>query len=83
MNILFLSDLHNEFGVFKPPETKADIVVLTGDIGVGSKGAIWALDIFKNIPIIYIAGNHEYYGKILSKVNNELSEISKKNKKNI
>ena len=79
MKILFLSDLHNEFAVFDPQKIDADLVVTTGDIGVGTKGAHWAIETFKNIPIIYIAGNHEYYGNILSELNNELLEISKTN----
>jgi len=79
MKIRILSDLHNEFSVFEPTQIKADMVVMTGDIDLDSKGAYWALEKFKNIPIIYIAGNHEYYGKRLPEVNNELLEISRTN----
>ena len=79
MKNLFLSDLHNEFAVFEPPKIKADIIVLTGDIDLGSRGAFWSMEKFGNIPIIYISGNHEYYGHKLPEVNAELSKISKSN----
>jgi len=35
MKLHILNDLHNEFEDFEPPATDADVVVLTGDIGVG------------------------------------------------
>jgi len=79
MKLQILSDLHNEFSSFEPPKLKVDGVVLTGDIDLGTKGAYWALEKFQNIPIIYIAGNHEYYGNELPGINNELIEISRTN----
>lgn len=79
MKILFLSDLHNEFSIFESPTTKADVVVLTGDIDICSKGAVWALETFESIPIIYILGNHEYYGHKLPKVNDDLLKLSNAN----
>ena len=36
MNIHILNDLHLEFEDFTPPGTDADVVVLAGDIGVGT-----------------------------------------------
>ena len=38
MKILILSDLHNEFTIFKPVKTEADVIVLAGDIDNGDKG---------------------------------------------
>ncbi len=61
MKIHVLSDLHLEFQDFTPPETDADVVVLAGDIHVKAKGVPWALKHF-NKPVIYVPGNHEYYG---------------------
>ncbi|MEZ8579306.1 metallophosphoesterase [Vibrio splendidus] len=60
MKILHLSDLHLEFGPMDVPTTDADIVVLSGDIHAGSRGIDWASE-FK-IPVIYVLGNHEFYG---------------------
>lgn len=59
MLIQFFSDIHLEFGPFDPPQTGADVVVAAGDIDVGS-GAVEWLAGFKQ-PVIYIAGNHEFW----------------------
>lgn len=59
MKILHLSDLHLEFGEVEPPETDADVVVLSGDIHIGSKGIDWASRFNRNVVIIL--GNHEAY----------------------
>ncbi len=74
MKILLLSDIHNEFGVLtdEPIQTDADVVVLAGDIDNGNHGANWARKVFSK-PIIYVAGNHEYYNRItMSAVTNGL-----------
>jgi predicted phosphodiesterase len=57
-----LSDLHLEFSTFEPIETDADVVVLAGDIGKKSSGIIWARGAFPDKEIIYVPGNHEFYG---------------------
>ena len=62
MKLHVLSDLHTEFADFSPPETGADIVILAGDIGVGLGGIEWAVRRFPRAPVIYVPGNHEYYG---------------------
>jgi predicted phosphodiesterase len=65
MKLHILSDLHLEFG--KWPRRvdinaiDADVTVLAGDIGVGLMGIEWALTIQR--PVIYVAGNHEFYGQ--------------------
>ena len=55
-----LSDLHLEF-VSYSPSVDADIILLAGDIHVGTKGLAWAREFFPNSEIIYVAGNHEFY----------------------
>jgi len=64
MKYLIYSDLHLEFGAFKPPaDLNYDAVILAGDIGQGTDGMEWALSTFRlHIPIFYVAGNHEFYG---------------------
>jgi Icc-related predicted phosphoesterase len=62
MKLHVLSDLHTEFADFSPPETDADVVILAGDIGVGLGGIDWAVRWFPRAPVIYVPGNHEYYG---------------------
>lgn len=60
MRINYFSDVHLEFGEQSLPETDADIVVAAGDIGIFKQGVEWLKSIDK--PIIYVAGNHEFYG---------------------
>ena len=57
-----LSDLHLEFSTFEPPATDADVIILAGDIGKGNKGVCWARQTFPDKPILYVPGNHEFYG---------------------
>lgn len=57
-----LSDLHLEFSTFEPPATDADVIVLAGDIGKDIKGVFWARKTFPDKPILYVPGNHEFYG---------------------
>ena len=63
MKILLLSDLHLEFAdldISPPPD--ADVLVLAGDIANGDWGIQWAREWFPDGPIVYVAGNHEFYG---------------------
>ena len=62
MKIHVLSDLHLEFADFSPALNVADVIVLAGDISLRSEGITWARKSFPNQEIIYVAGNHEFYG---------------------
>ena len=62
MRLQIFSDLHLEFADFRPPETEADAVVLAGDIAPGCDGLPWAAAHFAGKPVIFVAGNHEFYG---------------------
>lgn len=82
MKLLVLSDLHNEFAEWEPPRdavAQADIVVLAGDIHTGTAGISWALRHFSEKQIIYIAGNHEFYGghwdKTLEELHRKAAEV--------
>ena len=72
MRLLILSDLHTEFAPFDPPEVAADLVVLAGDIGVGLKGLEFARETFGDLPIVYVAGNHEFYRHAYPRLIDEL-----------
>jgi predicted phosphodiesterase len=61
MKLHILSDIHIEFAPFQIPETDADVIITAGDIGVGLEGVLWAKEQYKNKPVIYVPGNHEYY----------------------
>lgn len=60
LRIAVLSDLHNEHAMFSPADVDADVVILAGDIDLGTKGIEWAHETFP-CPVIYVAGNHEFY----------------------
>jgi len=62
MRIHVLSDLHIEIGSYLPHEVECDVVVLAGDIGNHTSGIEWARRVWPDQQIIYVPGNHEYYG---------------------
>ena len=62
MKIRVLSDLHLEFQDWTPPPVPADLVVLAGDIHTGVEGLPWARRHFSDAHLIYVPGNHEFYG---------------------
>ena len=76
MKLHILSDLHNEFELFEPPQTEADVVILAGDIHVAKKGINWALNSFPEKPILYVLGNHEYYGRAYPKHIDDLKQLA-------
>jgi predicted phosphodiesterase len=68
MRLQVLSDLHMEAGDYTPEQTDADVVILAGDINVGCGGIQWAKEHFPDQPVIYVMGNHEFYGGSISGV---------------
>lgn len=77
MKIHILSDLHIEFEPFVLPESAADIILLAGDTSVGTRGVEWALKKNFHKPVIYVAGNHEFYRNAYPKLLNDLAEETK------
>jgi len=75
MRLLVLSDLHLEVWPISPLSTEADLVILAGDIGNGAAGIEWAKQTF-NVPVLYVAGNHEYYDGEFSVVQEALREAA-------
>ncbi len=79
MRLLIASDLHHELWrehapMFDPSVSKPDAVVLAGDIDTGAKAVAWAVSAFSNVPVMYVQGNHEAYGKILEEVPRDIQE---------
>lgn len=74
MRIQLMSDLHTEFWRITKEQLKEkllnllepdiDVLVLAGDISTGRTNVLTVLDIFApHVPhIVYVPGNHEYYG---------------------
>ncbi len=52
MKLHILNDLHIEFEDFEPPVTDADVVVLAGDICVGTEGLQWTEARFRDGPVV-------------------------------
>jgi len=79
MKIQLASDIHLE--CFKQKEdwpqipiADADIIILAGDIGEGLTGMEYAIEQSERLKkdIIYVAGNHEYYGHDYFELKNQL-----------
>lgn len=82
MKILVLSDLHLEFVAFEPDQDAvraADVVVLAGDIHMGVDGILWACKTFVDKPVVYVAGNHEFYGGDWDETLDQMRETAKVN----
>jgi predicted phosphodiesterase len=62
MRLHVLSDLHLERGDLGLDRPDADVVVLAGDIDNGTRGIEWARRWAADRPVLYVAGNHEFYG---------------------
>jgi len=70
MKIHLISDVHNEMDVVSTPMPgDTDVVILAGDIHSGINGVEWAQNNYgTDVPIVYVAGNHEFYHNDLSVV---------------
>lgn len=68
MRLRIYSDVHLERTPFSPSSSDADLVVLAGDIANGAAGIEWAREAF-GVPVLYLAGNHEYYEGEFESVN--------------
>lgn len=69
-----MSDIHAEFAPFDPPEVESDVLVLAGDVGNGPKGLALAKEWARGRPVVYVAGNHEYYRQALPRLTDALRE---------
>jgi predicted phosphodiesterase len=67
-----LSDLHLEQDQSVPDDVGADVIVLAGDIATGTRGVEWAREWSGGRPVLYVAGNHEFYGHVLPGLIDEL-----------
>ncbi len=83
MKLLVLSDLHLEFGRLptviddRGIEEGADLVVLAGDIAEGERSIRWAREAFISKEIVYVAGNHEFYGHGFEALSDRMREVAR------
>lgn len=68
MRLRILSDVHLEFGDWTPPPVPADVVLIAGDLHKEARGIPWMLRHFPETPVVYLAGNHEFYGSTITGV---------------
>ncbi len=73
MRLNVLSDLHLGFGAMDRPFNDADVVVLAGDIARPREAVAWALRLDK--PVLYVPGNHEFYGGSIDGVRADLAQL--------
>ncbi len=81
MKIQVLSDLHLEFpeNNFRFFDAGADVIVLAGDIGNWKNSLKLINTLFsQDRDIVYVAGNHEFYGTSLEEGYNFLDKESRK-----
>ena len=74
MKLNVLSDLHLSLGALAIPANDADAVVLAGDISRPREALSWASGFAK--PVLYVPGNHEFYGGTIAGTVDELKRLS-------
>lgn len=74
MRIALLSDIHLSVNALPFPDVDADIVVLAGDISRPAAAIEWAKSC--PLPVVYVAGNHEFYGSDLFSTYEHLNRLS-------
>lgn len=74
MKLQILSDLHLSVQPLAPPRSDADLVILAGDIDRPAAAMAWALALDK--PVVYVPGNHEFYGSSLGATVAELKRLA-------
>ena len=74
MKIRILSDLHLELAKFQPAAADADVVVLAGDIHTNARGVRWAGKAFPNSMVLYLSGNHEFYGADMAEMRQKMRD---------
>ena len=73
MKLNILSDLHLGVSPLERPLNDADVVVLAGDIGPLRQAALWAMRLAR--PVVYVLGNHEFYGGCIDDTAAELKQL--------
>lgn len=73
MKLHIVSDVHLSRGPLSLPATDADAVIAAGDISRPQEAVAWLQALHK--PVLYVAGNHEFYGDSIAGVRAELRRL--------
>jgi predicted phosphohydrolase len=72
MRLQYFSDLHLEFGHMPfPHRDDVDCIIAAGDIAPGVEGLAWLAQ--ARCPVVYVAGNHEFYGQSMEPLRSVLA----------
>lgn len=74
MKLGIVSDLHLSRAPQRVPANDADVYVLAGDIGRPEPAIAWARSLAR--PVLYVPGNHEFYGGSLPGVLDTLRSLA-------
>lgn len=74
MKLHVLSDLHLGVAPMDHPAGDADVTVLAGDIARPAEAVAWAKAWRR--PVLYVPGNHEFYGRRFDEALRELRTLS-------
>lgn len=74
VKLQILSDLHLSVQEMAPVVTDADIVILAGDVARPPAAMAWARRFAK--PVVYVPGNHEFYGASLPETVAQLQDLA-------
>ena len=77
LRLHILSDLHLSLQGLEPPDVQADLTILAGDIARPRAAMEWAGRIPR--PVLYVPGNHEFYGASLQQTARTLRALSSPN----
>jgi predicted phosphodiesterase len=72
VRLRILSDLHVEFALCALNPVDADVVIVAGDVHPGRTSLKWILNTFPNETVLFVLGNHEFYGHALPKLADDL-----------
>ncbi len=74
-----MSDLHIEFASFDTPDVDAAVTILAGDIHTRDRGVPFVRELSMLRPVIYVAGNHEFYGTAIPKLYDKIKCLTSNN----
>lgn len=85
MKIQVLSDVHLEFSgmdreLDPVAEVERDLLIVAGDLCEGTNGLPWLEHQCSLSPVVYVTGNHEYYGYEIDDVDKHYRDFEKSEK---